>query len=373
MIERLDNVTSSTDPFLFGLDYSNHDFADPVSVGKNIFTNAFPLALAQHLDRNRGLPIPLIEASNEGDALGTQQRMCSWGELIGTNPESARFLFECVFDGFRPYTKFVPNKSDVVISSPDGTHTRAFEVKLVVVPNSQTASRPHDDQSCEIVVRPPSIEQMAFSIAHSYGANRRSDLLDIIVECLEEPMDFRWNDHDWMQQRISRVYEATRAIVNGAIESQTPFALTAVWRTVGQAPVLEKQAFDVFCWTDMAFVQLFLDKMPPPGTKRTITRPERSLVWLVSALYDYAAQAILNFEKHHSSITYGSQTDKAGSFAGDTPYRHLRSEQLFSPRVTKDELSEIVSERALDHLMPERRLDGVLVTQRLLALQNETS
>lgn len=365
-------MTLESEPFLFGLNHSNHDFTNPASVGKNIFTNAFPLALAQHLDRNRGLPIPLIEASNEGGVLGTRQRMYSWGDLIGTEPEDASFLFECIFDGFRPYTKLTPNKSDVVIARPDGTHTRAFEVKLVVVPNSQTASRPHDEQSCEIVVRPPSIEQIAFSIAHSYGADRRQDLLNIIVECLEEPMDFRWNDHDWMQKRIGRIYTATQEIVNGAIDSQTPFALSAVWRTVGQAPVLEKHAFDVFCWTDMAFVQLFLDKMPPPGKKRTITRPERSLVWLVSALYDYAAQSTLNFEKHHSRITYGSQTDKAGSFAGDAPYRHLRSEQLFCPRVTKDELSMIVSEKTLDHLMPERRLDGVLVTQRLLALQDQT-
>lgn len=359
-------------PFLFGLNQSNHDFTDPISVGKNIFTNAFPLALAQHLDLNQGLPIPLIEASCDGNVLGTRQRMCKWEELLGTDPAHASFLFECIFDGFRPYTKGMPNKSDVVVSSPTGEHTRAFEVKLVVVPNSQTAKKPHNEQSCEIVVRPPSIEQIAFSIAHSYGANRRSDLLDIIVDCLEDPMDYRWNDHEWMQRRIHLIYDATQAIIRGAIHTQTPFALSAVWRTVGQAPVLENNAFDVFCWTDMAFVQLFLDKMPTSGKNRKITRPERSLVWLVSALYDYAAQATLNFKKHHSRITYGSQTDKAGSFAGDTPYRHLRSEQLFCPRVTKDELPSIVSEQALYHLMPERRLDGVLVTQHLLTLQNET-
>lgn len=356
---------------LFGLNYSNLDFSKPASLGKNTFTNAFPLALAQHIHSNKAMPIPVIEAQATDSGLCTMQRMCSWEELIDVSAEEAAFLFETVYDGYRPYTKLTPNKSDVVVANKEGKHTRSFEVKLVVVPNSQSANKPHDEQSCELVVRPPSIEQLAFSIASSYGAERRSELLGIIVDCLDEPMDYLWSNREWMQAKMSNIYLAAEEIISAAIKFQTPFALSAVWRTIGQAPVLEQNAFDIFCWTDMAFVQLFLDKRPTKLGERSITRTERSLVWLVSSLYDYAAQRTLNFEKHHSKITYGTQTDKAGSFAGDVTFKHLNSEQFCNPRVHKDELPAIVSDKALDSLMPERRLDGVLVTQRLLSLQSQ--
>lgn len=49
-------------PFLYGLDHASHDFSESSSLGKNIFTNAFPLSLAQYLATVRKLPIPLIKA-----------------------------------------------------------------------------------------------------------------------------------------------------------------------------------------------------------------------------------------------------------------------------------------------------------------------
>ncbi|NLZ99534.1 MAG: HindVP family restriction endonuclease [Clostridiaceae bacterium] len=357
-------------PFLFGMEQASHDFSSPDSLGKNIFTNAFPIAVAQYLSNYRKLCIPVIKAKCEQNAIFTEHELASWENIIGTDPDDAHFLFEEIYSGFRRYTDNDPNKSDLVVADTKGNHCRPFEVKLVVVPNSQTATRSHEEQSCEIVVRPPTVEQLAFSLANSYGAERRTELLDIITDCLGRPMDYQWSNESWMQSRIIKVLKAANKIVQRGIDLQTPFAITAIWRTVGQKPILEENAFDVFVWTDMAFLQLFTDKIKErgDGVARNITRPERSVVWLVSALFDYAAQRTLNFSKHHSQITYGTQTDKAGSFAGDVPLKHLKSQEFYNPRIKKSELENIVMKEAFDHLMPERRLDSTLLIQHIVNL-----
>lgn len=368
------NSPESTSSFLFGLERASHNFRQKESLGKNIFTNAFPIALAQFLALKEKLEIPVIEAIFDAEQLGTRHIKKPWKQIIGVNPKEAQFFFEMPFDGYRPYTKGTPNKSDIVAANADGVHTRPFEVKLVVIPNSQTADKPHDEQSCEIVLRPPTIEQLAFSIANSYGTRRRAELLDIIAKCLVNPMDYNWTNHDWMKGHLELVKTATVEVIRNALVSQTPFALTAIWRTQGQKPILEENAFDVFVWTDMAFAQLLMGETDGAAEctsrrKTAITRPERSLVWLLSSLYDYAAQSTLNFGKHHSRITYGTQTDKAGAFAGSVPLKFLRSEEFFKPRITRNKLERIVSPQALALLMPERRLDAVLVTQHLMKQQ----
>ena len=326
-------------PFLFGMEQASHDFSSPDSLGKNIFTNAFPIAVAQYLSNYRKLCIPVIKAKCEQNAISTEHELASWENIIGTDPDDAHFCLK----------KFTADSEDIQIMilikaisllQIQRNHCRPFEVKLVVVPNSQTATRSHEEQSCEIVVRPPTVEQLAFSLANSYGAERRTELLDIITDCLGRPMDYQWSNESWMQSRIIKVLKAANKIVQRGIDLQTPFAITAIWRTVGQKPILEENAFDVFVWTDMAFLQLFTDKIKErgDGVARNITRPERSVVWLVSALFDYAAQRTLNFSKHHSQITYGTQTDKAGSFAGDVPLKHLKSQEFYNPRIKKSEL-----------------------------------
>lgn len=367
------NRLNANKPYLFGLENASHDFTNPESLGKNIFTNAFPIAVAQYIANYRNLKIPLIKAKYAQNTISTEHELASWESIIGTDPRTANFLFEEVYSGFEKYTDNTPNKSDIVIADKRGIHSRPFEVKLMVVPNSQTATKEHKEQSCEIVVRPPTVEQLAFSLANSYGAGRRAELLDIITDCLERPMDYQWANESWMQSKIIKVLEAANKIVQKGINLQTPFAITAIWRTEGQKPILEENAFDVFVWTDMAFLQLFTDKVTnrEGGVRRNITRPERSVVWLVSALFDYAAQRTLNFSKHHSQITYGTQTDKAGAFAGDIPLKHLKSQEFFSPRVKKDELENIVSKEAFDYLMPERRLDSAIMIQHLINLASK--
>lgn len=52
---------------LYGMEHTNHDSDDPKFLGKNIFTNAFPLSLANYIDREKKLPIPVVSATVTDD------------------------------------------------------------------------------------------------------------------------------------------------------------------------------------------------------------------------------------------------------------------------------------------------------------------
>ena len=89
------------------------------------------------------------------------------------------------------------------------------------------------------------------------------------------------------------------------------------------------------------------------------------MIWLVRSLFDYTVQNTLNFSIVHSQITYGAQTDKAGSFSGTASLKHLASPEFFEPRVTRTELGEVLSPSSTQHLLPERRLDAAIAIQHL--------
>lgn len=362
---------------LYGLDHASHDFRTPSSLGKNIFTNAFPISLCQYLDIKRDLPIPTIQAvlGNDG-RLTTEHKMVSWNEIINTSSDKACFEFEGIFNSYEKYTHGTVNKSDVVVVDRiSKEHKRPLEIKLVVVPTSSTADQDREHQSCEIVVRPPTVEQLAFSIANSYGEKNRREIQNIIVDALGKPSDYQWNEEKSMIGLMPRILVAAEKLAKGGLKLQTPLVLNAIWRTEGQKPILEEHAFDVFVWTDMAFIQLFTDQvrreyLTDAGSEKkyspkNISRPARTLVWLVKSLLDYAIQETLDFSKIQSRITYGSQSDKAGAFSGFAPLKHLNSKEFQEPRIGRSELSSILSPLAAQYLLPERRLDAAIAIQHL--------
>lgn len=356
--------------YLFGLEHANHRFdgSDEASFGKNIFTNAFPLALLSYLD-SLGLGPMYVEAVCD-QATGGLSSKCSettFDEVIGCSSKEAEWLFEHSFDGYSRFATKEANCSDVVVRSVStGEQVRALEVKLVTVPNSATALKPRDNQSCEIVIRPPSIEQLCFSMAASFGEKKRHELGDIITEELGRPMDYRWESEEYMVGKIAQVVQAAEAVALEGIERQTPFALTAIWRTRGQAPILDSECFDAFIWSDMAFVQLVTRAAKRGLGSKKISRSQRSVVWLVKSLLDYATQRTVTFGNTHSKITYGAQTDKAGSFSGEQVLEFIGCEEFVHPRVSDRQYSEIVSNEGIVLLKPERRLDAALVSARAL-------
>ena len=351
--------------YLYGLEHASHDFTKEKSFGKNIFTNAFPVSLLSYMSAEMGLEPNYIRATIIGETPSVDHITAPLEELIGVKIDDAFWAFEDSFDGYNRLATGTANRSDLVVRSRSSNkEMRAFEVKLVTAPTSGTASKPRNQQSCEIVVRPPTIEQMCFSIATSYGPEKRHDIGDMIAERLLHPMDFEWSNERYMLERLPLVVDAAEDIIREGIELQTPFVLNALWRTVGKSTVFDDECFDVFIWSDLAFLQLFTQ-----GARRSIeagstdiSRPARSVIWLVKSLFDYSAQGKVTFERTHSEITYGGQTDKAGAFSGSSVMSLIGCENFYHPRVNKDAYKEIIAPEGIELLSPERRLDGFIKT-----------
>lgn len=367
--------------WIYGLENSSHDFTTEEAFGKNIFTNAFPLAIAQYLSQEESLPIVQIEADmaekkdQKGEVVTDDQsqpilepitfhKKVQWSEIIGCDPAEAYFSFEKIFDGYKEHTTGTPNQSDVVVceNTTSQKHLRPLEIKLVVVPTSGTAKNPRAKQSCEIVVRPSTVEQLAFSIADSYGEEGKELMRNVILEHIPSPMDIDWTREESMKKHIDSIYATVRGIIANGLDKQTPLVLTAVWRTEGQKAVFDEHAFDAFVWTDLAFLQLFTDSQAL--SRNRISRPGRTLCWLVRSLLDWSMQGTLQFKRHHSMITFGSQTDKAGAFSGQKTLIHMRSDEFTNPRLSRDKVADLLSTEALNVLQPERRLDGALAIER---------
>lgn len=355
------------EPLLFGLGNANHVFDEKhkaEAFGKNIFTNAFPIALAQYMD-SIGIGPMCIRAFVKDDVLTTEQVEIPFSEQICCDAKKARWLFEESYDAYDKFATGEPNRSDIVVEDgATGEHAAALEVKLITVPNSATAHYERSQQSCELVTRPPSIEQLCFSIARSFGYANRHDIGDIIAESLGNPMDYKWNDERFMLEHLPRLVHAAESVAKEGIDEQHTFALSAIWRTKGQNPVLDDECFDVFTWTDMAFMQLFTDSVSAKAT--SISRPARSVIWLVKALFDYSVQGKVTFEKTHSDITFGAQTDKAASFAGPKMLKFIGGKTFMHPRIKSSDYTKIIEPHAVDYLKPERRLDAVLGITKML-------
>lgn len=354
---------------LYGMEHTNHDSDDPKFLGKNIFTNAFPLSLANYIDREKGLPIPVVSATVTDDgAITTQHTDTAWEDIIGTDPKTARWNFETTYTEYAKYTNVTPNGSDVVVRDTNGEDTSAFEIKLVVVPTSGSARKPREKQWCELVIRPASIEQLAFSIARSYGIEQRDTLRQIIVDALGTPQDLNWSSATAMMENKNAVIEAAENIIRNGIEEQTPLVVIAEWRTEGQTPRLDENAFDVFVVTDMALLSVFTETAMTKTKK--VSRPYRSVIWLVKSLYDYSVQHSLQFVDITTKLNFGLQSDKSASFTRRAT-EMLDSDNFQRPRVKRTEVENILPPEAFKVLAPERRLDSALMTHYIINRQLE--
>lgn len=357
---------------LYGLAHASHDFTEDRSWGKNIFTNAFPVAVAQYEAIEMELdPILIRVASVQPGQVITIPCPTPWREIINTEPASARFEFETPFEPYRQYTSHRGlNNSDVIVADANGLHRRALEIKLTTVPDSASHEKPKDEQSSEIVARPLMVEQLAVSIAHSLGPGGRDFLFGAVQKHVNNPQQARWTEASWMRANMSSVLAVVEDVISRGIEFQTAMVLNVIWRTVGRTAYLEDDCFETFVWTDMAFAALFHDSAARAATRwergsaSEITRPQRSLIWLVKMLWDYQSQGEVD-AVDATALAYGLQTDKAGSFSGGVT-RRFYGPFLNEPRVPNNAVSEIINSDFRKFLAPERRLDAALVIESLM-------
>jgi hypothetical protein len=272
------------------------------------------------------------------------------------NDKNLRFLFET---NYRPYEKLVfgglPPADLVIEDSGRKTHRQKLELKLTAMPDEATKDQSDERQGAELVIRSQSIVYLALSISDYYKRERQklATLLSPVCSKIRN-----WSVKNEVAPHLPEMAQVVREIQLRHHSSQQPFLLQPVWKTEGQSPKLAENCLDAFVWSNLAFISLFADRAL--DSRNEITRPARSLVWLLKMLYDFAEHGSFDPGKVLQEITYKAQTDKAFSASGAITNRYMKCDELERPRICRSSLKEIFVGDPRRILKPERRLDMVL-------------
>ncbi len=345
-------------PGLYGVNFSNRDFTQSDTWGKNQFNSSFPAGLTNYL-ASKGLENAYLYLDRE---LKVKHRKISTEQLYGINPDSNDlfFSFECPFT---PYQQLVigtlPRVDLVTQYRNNGQSVRPLEVKMTALPDNSTCSLSEEYYGIEIVIRPDTIVYLACSIAANFKENKKN-LSTLIGNNFDKIRD--WTDGVAIWPYLTEMIAALDKIVLSVIDKQEPLLMQPVWKTNGKSPKLANHCLDVFVWSNFAFTQLFVDVARgelSEGTTR-ITRQVRTIIWLFKMLYDFAKQGQINHHKIIDELSYNTGNDKAFAVSGRITHRYMACIELTKPRIEKKEIKKIILGGGQNLLSPERRFDAII-------------
>jgi hypothetical protein len=346
-------------PGLFGLARSNRDFEDKDAWGKNQFNSSFPASLACYMHAKGVKPICL---SASASAKVVQSEL-SVEVLFGIDPGSANafFSFETPFN---PYADLVvghlPRVDLVVIDNASKTKANlsGLEVKLTAIPDSTTWDAAEDCYGCELVVRPDTIVYLALAIC-ARMRTRRQEMATALVPLWSKIPE--WNDAAKVGPLIPEVVQVVWKLVSADTGHQRPLLIQPIWKTVGKTAVLAPQCFDMFVWTDLALLLLAFDSCRTASSTRSISRFERTAVWIMAMLHEFAAKGKVHHERVIDEITLNNKNDKAFASPGARTLPYMRGATLTRPRMPKDIVRHLILGHGERFLSPERRLDAAIL------------
>jgi hypothetical protein len=351
---------SSTKPSLFGIKYSNRDFSQKETWGKNCFNSSFPASLCSYLSEKGYENVYLKLDSNLKVLHSTISTESFYG--IHPNSENLFFAFETPFT---PYQKFLvgtlPRVDLVTQSKNEGISLKPIEIKLTALPDHTTCELSEELYGCEIVVRPDSIVYLACSIAENFK-NDFTSLKNLIG--VDFPSTFDWSEPAAIIPHIPNIIRVIDLIALSFLENQKPFLMQPIWKTEGKSPRLVENCLDIFIWSDLALTRLFMDSIKKEISintiVRTIDRPTRTLIWLFKMLYDLSSDQLFNPKKIIDQLSYNTKNDKAFAVSGRYTHPYLKSEILRSPRIKKNDVKCIILGGGQNLLSPERRFDAII-------------
>lgn len=171
------NRMAKQKPGLYGVKYSNRDFTQADTWGKNQFNSSFPAGLTNFL-ASKDLENVYLYLNKE---LEVKHTKISAKQLYGIEPSSDDLFFS--FESpYTPYQQLVigtlPRVDLVTQSRNSGQVLRPIEVKLTALPDNSTCHLSDENYGCEIVIRPDTIVYLACSIAENFK-NNRNQLLQL--------------------------------------------------------------------------------------------------------------------------------------------------------------------------------------------------
>ena len=346
-----------TQPSLFGVQFSNRDFSQSDTWGKNQFNSSFPTGLANYLSAKNldNLYLYLDED------LKVKHGKISTTELWGISPTSNDLFFS--FESpFSPYQQLLighlPRVDLVTQVKSSGQCLRPVEIKLTALPDNSTCLLDDEYFGSEIVVRPDTIVYLACSIVNSFKEDREQ-LKRLIGDGFNLIND--WSEGDNVWKYIPLMITSIDTIILSILKKQEPILIQPIWKTMGKSPKLTDNCLDVFVWSNFAFIQLFVEIARGELREATkITRQIRTIIWLFKMIYDFANKGQINHGKIIDELSFNTKNDKAFAVSGRITHRFMTCDELTNPRIQKHEIQNIILGGGQNLLSPERRFDAII-------------
>lgn len=341
---------------LFGIINSNRDFTNKSSWGKNQFNSSFPTSLCLYMDSVGVLPV-YLKLNSKNQVIHDK---ISAKELYGgdVNTKNIYYSFESIFSDYEVIVEGELPRVDLVTKkSFEGSDMSQLEIKLTALPDNTTCNLSQDKFGSEIVVRPDSIVYLACSIILPFLKNP-SILKKYFKGSFLKIQD--WSKDTEVINYIDEFIYILDDIFLKNLHYQKPVLMQPVWKTEGKSPKLSKSCLDMFIWSNYVLSQLFLDRARNTTSYTSISRPVRTIIWLFKMIYDFSFKGKFDHEKIIDRLSYNTKNDKAFALSGSITHKYMKCKELTSPRISKEEIKNVILNGGESLLSPERRLDSII-------------
>jgi len=342
---------------LYGINYSNRDFTQKNSWGKNQFNSSFPASLSAYLHSKNFENIYLTLNKD----LKVVHSKISTSDFFGLDPNSED-LFYSFESAYTPYEQLLvghlPRVDLVTQSKNSGQALKPIEIKLTALPDNTTCKLNEEKYGTEIVIRPDTIVYLACSIAFNFK-DKLSDLKSHFSKDFAKISD--WTEGTSVWAYLPQMTETIDNITLSILNKQKPILMQPIWKTQGKSPMLSENCLDVFVWSNFAFTQLFLDVARGElSSNNRITRQIRTIIWLFKMLFDFSKNGQFNHAKIIDELSYNTKNDKAFAISGMVTHPYMTCAELTNTRITKEEIKSIILGGGQNLLSPERRFDAII-------------
>ncbi len=340
---------------LYGIYHSNRTADD--HWGKNCFNSSFPTAAACFMLDNKINAIYITLAVENGKlVIKPKEISLSAAFNSGSKPlQELYFSFETVYAPYQQYSFDPIDGIDLVVKDIEGNFLSPLEVKLTVIPTSQTSVLPEEKWGSEIVVRSATTSYCALGMFDSIKEHSM-DIREIFENaCSSIQM---WDNDYEMTHKMPSLCKAIDKFQLKYYKNQKPLLMQTLWKTQGQSPILAEQAFDVVIWSDYAFSRLFLDNSALPA--ETMRRGMRASARLARCLWELSKSGKIRVAEIYRQMAFGNQTDKEFAIGGSLWRKYVTSDRINNLALNRDVVNKIIEPGYIDRLMPERRFDQTL-------------
>ncbi|MDD5596901.1 MAG: HindVP family restriction endonuclease [Victivallaceae bacterium] len=340
-------------PCLYGISHSNRSNLD--LWGKNQFNSSFPIALACYMRDHDQKAVYLKLDKN----LKIVPEEISFNEVFNSQLPNDKlyFSFESKFEPYQKYASDDISGIDLVVKSTAGEFLRPLEIKLTVLPDSGTSVKEESLWGSEIVIRPATTKYCALGIADSCFSHMDE------IRSRFEPIGIAmqdWGNRVEVSYKMEGMLKCINTFEADYLDHQKPVLLQPIWKTQGQSPMLAKQAFDIFVWSDFALSRLFLDSAWEKRKSQIINRQMRSTARFFRFMYQMSTSRKVALSKIYHEMDFSRQTDKEFAVGGNITNRYMASPRLLSPLLPSSIIPEIILNGGEERLKPERRFDQTL-------------